>query len=208
VKILFKQPGPPLPERVQTYELIVEHQAARNLRAVATAFYNHLEDVIRYVSEGPEGTRGYRNAGNYDAPGAELAVEYLWDNGVRLRSSYTYSHVRDAATGQPIVDSPANLFKFNASAPLWEERFRVGFETLYTGERLTLTGDDARAFPLVNLTLRTDKLFPGRLKALEISGTVFNLFDVAYGTVGSAEHTMQVIPQDGINFRLQFTLRL
>jgi len=43
------------------------------------------------------------------------------------------------------------------------------------------------------------------VKGLEVSASVYNLFDRKYGEPGSGEHPQDVIEQDGRSVRLQLT---
>ncbi|MGZ8227845.1 MAG: TonB-dependent receptor plug domain-containing protein [Methylococcaceae bacterium] len=192
------------PEKIDSYEIAFEYQPQRSLRFVATGFRNEIDGLIGLQEDPDNDLLIYKNIGQVEIWGAELELEKLWDNGLRLRSSYTWNRARDGVTGEKLINSPVHLVKLNFSAPLWEERFRFGVETQYTSERLTLDGADTNGYPLVNLTLRTDKLFQSYLKGLEISGSIYNLADEDYASVGGEEHEpINVIPQDGRNFRLQ-----
>ena len=54
-------------------------------------------------------------------------------------------------------------------------------------------------FLLTNVTLFSQHLVSG----LEISASLYNLFDTHYGDPGAEEHRQDVIPQDGRSFSLQ-----
>ena len=58
-----------------------------------------------------------------------------------------------------------------------------------------------RRYPLVNLTLRNTTL----AKNLELSASVYNLFDYSYAGLGGTEHTQELLPQDGRTFRVKLT---
>jgi iron complex outermembrane receptor protein len=58
-------------------------------------------------------------------------------------------------------------------------------------------------FFVANLTLLSRELW----KNLELSGTLYNLFDEDYGAPASDEHLQDVISQDGRTFRVKLTYR-
>jgi len=79
----------------------------------------------------------------------------------------------------------------------------AGVEGQYTGRRLTLDGQHAGSYTVVNLTLVTRRIASG----LEVSASIYNLLDKDYGDPGSQEHLQDVIPQDGRSVRLSGTYR-
>lgn len=62
-------------------------------------------------------------------------------------------------------------------------------------------GNLAGGYSLANLTLSGRKLLPG----LEVSASVYNLFDKAYADPGAQEHVQDTLRQDGRSFRLKAT---
>ena len=68
-------------------------------------------------------------------------------------------------------------------------------------KRRTLSGDYASSVLVPNLTISTRKL----PKRLELSASLYNLFDTKYGDPGSEEHLQNIIAQDGRSFRVKLT---
>ena len=201
------------PEHIKTYEAIIEHQPNRTLRLTAVGFHYAINDLIQLVqldSPNPErdGKIQFNNVGGNKAWGAEFEAEKLWDTGARLRASYTWANAYDSSNGQRLVNSPSSLFKLNFSTPLFERWLRAGAEAQYTSSRQGRDNTRTAGYPLFNLTLTSgEKLFTGPLKGLEISGSVYNLFDRDYASVASDEFVQHFIPQNGRNFRLVFSYR-
>jgi iron complex outermembrane receptor protein len=99
------------------------------------------------------------------------------------------------------VNSPRQLAKVSLTAPIVRNKLFVGLEEQYTGRRKTVAGDNAGGFFITNVTFFSRKLANG----LELSGSVYNLFDKSYGDPGSTEHTQCIIEQDGRTFRVKLT---
>jgi iron complex outermembrane receptor protein len=91
--------------------------------------------------------------------------------------------------------------KFNLIAPLIREKLFAGLEVQYTSKRKTLAGNYVDGFPVTNLTLLSQNL----AKGLEISGSVYNLFNKKYADPGAVEHLQDTIQQDGRTFRIKVT---
>jgi iron complex outermembrane receptor protein len=115
--------------------------------------------------------------------------------------------------GWDVPDSPNHLLKLNLSVPLVRDKVFAGVEYQYTSDRLslyspsgqplTLQGQDAGGFGVVNLTLFSQNL----VKNLEFSASVYNVLDRRHSDPASSFHTMDLIEQNGRSFRLKLTYR-
>jgi iron complex outermembrane receptor protein len=76
-------------------------------------------------------------------------------------------------------------------------------EEQFTGNRKTLAGKKADDFFITNLTLFSQNLING----LEISASVYNLFNRKYSDPIGGELLQDVLKQDGQAFRLKLTYR-
>jgi iron complex outermembrane receptor protein len=102
-----------------------------------------------------------------------------------------------------LTNSPRHLAKLNLTSPLPGTAWRGGLEWQYTDQRRTLAGNETPPYALANLTLSSVRL----LKGLEVSASLYNLFDKAYSDPGGEEHLQDVIPQDGRGWRLKLDYR-
>lgn len=195
------------PEKLETFELILEHNFTAQLRAEFNLFQTTISDVIAYKSVGNKQLQ-YQNAGNYDSHGLELQLENNWLNGWQGRISYSWQETKDKATNQIISNSPEHMVKLNLIAPLWTDKVFLGFETQYMSSRLTpitnfnLNGGIVDDFVVSNLTVFTQKWYKG----LELSGGVYNLFDERYFDPASANFKQTGIQQDSRTFRIKASL--
>lgn len=191
------------PEKIATYEFVVEHSPRQNFRLTADVYRNRISNNISQITDPADGMLVFINAGQVDARGVELEAERLWDGGTRLRTSYTWQISRDEPSGAELVNSPRHLAKLNCTVPVWEGRLRTGLELQYTDSRKTLAGGTAGSHLLTNLTLLSERLAQG----LELSATLYNLFDTRYADPGGQEHIQDLIAQDGRSYRLKLTYR-
>ncbi|AMV71419.1 hypothetical protein DBW_1039 [Desulfuromonas sp. DDH964] len=77
----------------------------------------------------------------------------------------------------------------------------LAVEERYTSSRRTVSGRECGGFAITNLTLSGRKLLPG----LELTLSLFNLFDKRYSDPVSAAHLQDSIVQDGRTIRGQLT---
>ncbi len=186
------------PERIRTVELSAEHYLSADARITASIFHNRVSDLITQTMDPADGLLVFHNVSRASAHGAEIEFEKTWTHGAMLRTSYSWQKTRDTASGAELANSPRHLAKFNLSTPVPGSVWRAGVETQYVGSRRTLqstTGD----YWLVNLTLSSIRLATG----LEVSASVYNLFDRRYADPGAEEHQQDSIPQDERTFRLK-----
>jgi outer membrane receptor protein involved in Fe transport len=189
------------PERIQTYALAIESHAAGWL-LTGSLFRYDLSGVIEQVRDPADDLLVFRNLGRARTDGATAEAERIWNNGIRLRTSYSFQYAEDMNTGHWLTNSPKHLFNVNLSAPLYGEYLRLGWDSQYASTRKTLAGQTSGYF-LGNLTLTAQKLVPG----LEISASVYNLFDVRYADPAADFLRQDSIEQNGRNFRIKLIAR-
>jgi iron complex outermembrane receptor protein len=193
------------PEKITSYNLVYEQGIGPNLRSSISGYYNQMDDLINFQN-------GSFTNFNADTLALELALEGKWANGIQTRMSYTLQHTRNLDSAMELPDSPMHLVKFNASAPLWQDKIYAGLEVLYTSQRHTvftdlsgetLPGPDVPGYAVVNLTLLSRNI----VKNLEFSASIYNLFDNTYDDPSSRFHLQNAIQQDGRTFRVKLTYR-
>jgi iron complex outermembrane receptor protein len=197
------------PEEITSYELVYEQEIGRHLRSSLSGFYNQMNDLIVFDSG---------SFTNFDAEtkGLELALEGFWASGIRGRASYSLQDTRNSSVAWETPDSPNHLLKFNLSVPLVRDKLFASLEFQYTsnrrslhnttdtgGQPITVQGDDAAGFGIVNFTLFSQNL----VKNLDLSASVYNLLDRKYGDPASHFHQQDTIERNGRSFRLKLTYR-
>ncbi len=190
------------PETVSTYELAADQYFATHWRGTISLFRNDISDLIETVGDS-SGFLVFTNSAGAHVTGAEAEIEGKWDNGILVRASYTRQEAVSEVDGRRLVNSPDNLFKAHLSFPLFGDKIFGSIELLYASDRYTLLRNRVGDAVLVNTTLFSQNLAPH----LEVSGSIYNLFDKKYATPGGAEHLQDGIIQDGRTFRVKFTYR-
>lgn len=193
------------PEEITSYEFVVEHRFQPNFRLTTSVYRNEIRNLISEMVDPADGLTVFRNTGKVESKGAEFEVERAWADDTRLRASYAWQITREQASGAELENSPRHLAKFNYSWPMFGDRLRAGAEIQYVSRRKTLAGGTAGGYAVANLTLLSGKL----AKGLELSASVYNLFDRHYADPARPEHgpILDVIRQDGRSFRLKATYR-
>jgi len=203
------------PERIKTYELVYEQYIGNKIRGTVAGFYYTIDGLIVQMNDPADGLDQFRNLDRVEAMGAEVELEAKWENGFRGLASYTFQDARDSATDLTLVNSPRHLAKLNLTIPLLAEKVFLGIEEQYTSRRKTIAGNFAGSFLVTNLTLFSREL----LKNLELSASLYNLFDKRYGDPGGSEHVqdperfknpaqpLDIIEQDGRTFRVKLTYK-
>jgi iron complex outermembrane receptor protein len=196
----------PEPEKITSYEVDYEQGIGLHLRTSVSAFYNRMDDLIDIQS-------GSFTNFNAETFGTELALEGIWMDEIRTRVSYSLQHTENRDTDNGFPDSPMHLIKANVSVPLWQDKIFAGLEFQYTssshtimtvpgvGGSTTQQGPDAPGFAVVNFTLYSRNL----IKNLDASASIYNLLDNRYEEPATLFHLQNVIPQDGISFRIKLT---
>jgi outer membrane receptor for ferrienterochelin and colicins len=198
------KPNPDLdPETIQNLEFVFQQYLGFNLWGKATVYYQRIKDLISQQIDPADGSLVFQNVNKVDGKGLELELEGKWENGLRGRLSYALQKAEDRETGEILTNSPKHLIKLNGIVPIWKEKIFLGLEEQFTSGRKTFTGGEAKSFFTTNLTLFSENL----IKGLEISASVYNLFNKKYSDPVGEEHLQDKIEQDGRTFRFKMTYR-
>jgi len=197
------------PEKIRTLELGWDQFIGNNLKTTAIVYYTRIEDLLEQISDPFDGMAVFMNQGMIVSKGLELKAEGKWENGISGRLSYCYQESKREAGSQILANSPATLAKASLTVPLPLKRSFATLETLYGSSRLNAAGEKIAGAAIVNLTMLSREL----LKGLDLSASVYNLFDARYAVpagsdqTNSLSETLRSIRQDGITFRIKATYR-
>jgi outer membrane receptor for ferrienterochelin and colicins len=189
------------PEKIRSYELVIEHYLPSNTLITASVYSNLINDLISYIQDPNDLLFVYTNTDSIDAQGVELGLETRFGKNIRSEFSYAYQVTKNNQTAEVLTNSPRHIAKAKLIAPLFSERLHAGLELLYLSQRKTQQSIDANAYLLTNLTLSSNRLIPG----ISLAASFYNLFDVKVEHPGSTEHTQAVISQNGREFLLRAT---
>jgi len=190
-------------EKIRTYRLVYEQQYNNNIKATLSGFYYRINDLITQTTDPSDSLLQFRNIDKVDARGVTAELEGKWSYGLLTRLSYTFQNAKNLTTGRILENSPQHLAKAALNIPLFGEKLFAGIEEQFTGRRNTVTGRNTGAFFITNLSMYSRNLYPG----LELSATIYNLFDRQYGdpSAGTPVHQQDKIMQDGRAFRIKLT---
>lgn len=185
------------PESIRTYEVVLEQYAMGNLRLTGSAYVYDISDLVSVETL----SNKFENIDEVSAKGLELEIEKRFKNGFEVTYSSTLQESRDNGTDRILTNSPRHLAKLNFRFPIKGDKLGAGAEVEYTSRRLTLDGSYAPSFAVANLTFLSRQLAPG----LDLSASIYNVFDKKYGDPGASQHLQNLIEQDGRSYRLKLT---
>ncbi len=189
------------PETIRTYELVLE-KYVKDFRLCLSGFYYDVENLISQQSD-PAGLMVFVNTGRAEGKGIQFEMERNWRGGFSGRFSYSFQEVSSNRDGVEFANFPKHLVKLNVFSPVIRNWLGAGMEVQYASAQKNLNGTRDGGYTLVNATLLSEKIF----KDLDLSFSVYNLFDKKYSNPGSREHVQSDIEQDGRTFRLKATYR-
>ena len=188
------------PEKIDTYEVVYERAFAPRLRASVSGYYYRIQDLIVQVTDNAIST--HENLNEVEGKGFELELENRWSSGLQGRLSYALQQAVDAKTDAALPNSPEHLAKLGLSIPLVKDRLLLGVEELYTGKRKTMTDAYLDPVYLTNVTL----LLRNASRSLELSASVYNLFDRSYADPVPLDFVpLYTVQQDGRTLRVKLT---
>jgi iron complex outermembrane receptor protein len=190
------------PETIHTYELVYEQYLGKYLRGTSSLYYYIIKDLLSQKTDPEDGLLIYKNVEKVEAKGIELELEGRWPCGLEGRVSYAFQKTETKETDESLINSPQHLAKLNLIIPLMRTKLFLGVEEQVTSRRKTFAENRVDQYFVTNLTLFSQNLL---LKNLEISGSIYNLFDKKYKDPVGGEFIQDAIKQDGLTFRLKLT---
>ncbi len=191
------------PERIKTYEFVLEHYLGNHLRAMGSLYQYNIKGLISQITDPADGLLVYTNAEDIKARGAEVTLEGKWSSGVEGRVSYAVQETRDDRTDMKLSNSPQHLAKMNLIVPFWQDKVFGSLEARYTSSRLTLLGNSTSPFYVINTALFSHNI----IKGWELAAHLNNLLNQKYAYPGGGEHRQDLIDQDGRTFWVKLKYR-
>jgi iron complex outermembrane receptor protein len=186
------------PERMQSIEVTADQRVGENVFLTVSGFSYRMKDLITLTTDPQDDLLVYENGDRVKSTGTEIELRRMWTSGVTGRLSYGFQETRDDQTGALLSNAPKHMMKALALVPLLPG-LKMGVDVRYTGSRRTVRGGTAEGYVTTNLTLGETTLIP----RLDLTLSVYNLFDAAYAHPASEEHAQEVIAQDRRNIRLR-----
>jgi len=197
------------PETIRSYEAVLE-QFAEGLGAdwkfTASAYHYHIKDLITLRVDPADGQFFHGNNQAIEADGVELEAEGKLPGGIGGRASYAFQRAEYTDTGSTIPNSPKHMAKLTLSFPLLPGILFLSPEAQYIGRRQNTAGKPqgtVQGYFVANATLLATDLPWG----LELSASVYNLFDQDYADPAGSENRQNSLPQDGRSYRVKATCR-
>jgi outer membrane receptor for ferrienterochelin and colicins len=191
------------PERIHSVEGVVEQTFSEHFTLSGSVFRNSLDNLITLATNPADDQQVYENSGKAVATGVEIELDGHLASGLQGRASYSYVDAEQPTTQQILSNSPQHLGKLNLSYPLVQQRLFAGLDAQYTSSARTLAGNTVNGFSVVNFTLLGHTLG----KHMDLSGSVYNVFNKKYFDPGRPEDVQDTIQQDGRTFRIKLTGR-
>ncbi len=183
-------------ERIRAWEGNWDQVLSHNVGFSLSLFSNNMRDFIGLSSDNITGS-AFENIGRMSVSGGEVEVRGQWSNGVSGTASFSQAFVQDGPGSQPLVNSPRELGKLNLSVPLMEQKLFATVDAQFVSRRATLTQQDVSPYSVANLTLLSRAL----ARNLDLSASVYNIFDKRFYDPGAQQHVQDAIQQDGRAFR-------
>jgi iron complex outermembrane receptor protein len=190
------------PETIRSVEGVVEQALGQHFTLSGSAFRYWIDSLIS-LGTTSDNDFMYLNAGKADATGVEIELIGRLATGLQGRASYSYADAQDPVAHEILNNSPQHLGKLNIILPLLQQRLFAGLDAQYTSPRQTLAETPVSGFSVFNVTLLGHTLG----KHLDLSTSVYNIFDKKYFDPGRPEDPENAIQQNGRNFRIKLTGR-
>jgi len=191
------------PETIRSVEGVLEQALGQHLTVAGSVYRNWINNLISIETNPADGNSIYENSGEVNATGVEVELDGRFAGGLQGRASYSYTAASQTLAPGTLPNSPRQLGKLNVSAPVVRQWLFASVDAQYTSPVQTLAANTISGFSVFNVTLLGHTLG----KHLDVSGSVYNIFNKKYFDPGRPEDPEDAIQQDGRNFRIKITGR-
>ena len=188
-------------ETDETYELVVEQKLGTHFRASLSGYYYIAHDLINQTVDPTDGLQVYKNISSVRGRGIEAEVTGHFEGGLRGRLSYCLQRAVAEDTHNELNNSPTHLIQGNIIFPIYQEVLFGGAELRYVSARENEPAGHANAYWVANLTLYSHRIW----RRVDISASIYNLFDHKYLDPTPIELRQTVLEQDGRTFLVKLT---
>lgn len=191
-------------ETLKTAELIYEHEVAPSILLKTSLYHTTFQNLIQAVEYDPVGDPGviqYQNiTDDVASNGLELELRKFIGEGFSGFVALALQETENSETGEELPNSPNEMVDAGVSIPLTSGKIYLSVDASYVGERKSrdLT-EEIDPYVVTNATISHNSL----ARNLEMSVSVYNLFNVNYGDPVSFDHVQVAIQQDTRTFGLQ-----
>ena len=193
------------PEHIQTLEAVVEQGLGKYFQLGGSVYRNRIDDLISLISNPTDNNFQYQNSGRAQATGMSVELSGRASSGLQGKASFDYVDADNDATGDLALDnSPRHMAKVNLIVPFASQRLFAGVEGQFLGRRFTVLQNSVSSYQVFNVTLLGHTFG----KHLDLSASIYNIFDKTYFDPGRPEDPEDAIQQDGRSFRIKITSRI
>jgi outer membrane receptor for ferrienterochelin and colicins len=191
------------PEKIRSLEGVVEQTFGEHFMLSGSVFRNSISNLITLETIPSDNQQQYQNTDKAVATGVDVELDGHLASGIKGRASFSYVNAESPLTQKILSNSPQRLGKLDVNLPVLSQRLFAGLDAQYTSSAQTLAGNTVSDFTVLNFTMLGHALG----KHLDLSGSVYNVFNKKYFDPGRPEDTEDSIQQDGRNFRVKITYR-
>jgi outer membrane receptor for ferrienterochelin and colicins len=191
------------PERIRTWEAVIERELGEHVRAGLSAFHSTITGLVEERVDPADSLLVFANLGDARTWGVEAEVDARLLPGLRGRLGASLQDTEDRATGATLSNAPLRVLALGLYTPRQGRRLAGAGELRCVSSRRTLDDATAAAYAIVNLDLTW--FTPAR--GLQVDLAVDNALDASYGDPGAEQQEQDVLPRAGRLFLARLTWR-
>jgi outer membrane receptor for ferrienterochelin and colicins len=187
------------PERVTTYEALIEKLLSKHVKLTASAYRYNADRLINLIEDPADSLLQYSNTGRANGVGVETEIEVELGR-VTGRASYVVQRSENPTTDARLTNSPQHLGAVNLTMPVAADRARVGLEMRALSTRFSPRGDAIDGHVVANFIVSSRRIY----RDIEATAVVTNVLNSGYSDPGGPDLRQRAIRQD--RRALRFTL--
>ena len=161
------------PERIKTYEMVLDYQAWSDLRVISSIYHYKAEDLIENKLAGS--VFKFQNTAQQEGYGFEVESYWRANDALNLKAQYSYQHSENSDTGEAVADVP-NHTAYLAVDYRLSDQWRLHLNNHWIGSSFRASGDSRDKLSGYSwTTLKLTKAFDP--EGLSVALIVKNLLD-------------------------------
>jgi outer membrane receptor protein involved in Fe transport len=187
-------------EVIRTGEIVLEHGLSSSWGLRTSLYRTNLEsliqaeEVVSPIDTAETVVQFLNSSDDIVSTGVEFEIRKYISEEASGYLSVALQKTENDETGEKLPNSPEEMVNLGISVPLVRGEVYLSVDNQYVGEVLSADlSEKVDPYLLTNATISHNAL----TSDLEMSVSVYNLFDVNYSHPGTFDHVQTEIPQDG-----------
>lgn len=160
------------PEKIETYELLIDQQIDEGFLVRGGVFHSDLSDTIG-ANQNFDVPGLYANLAGFNTTGFEFEAVYELNDKIQGYTTYTYTEAKDTSLDTHIRGYPSSVARTGISVGTGDDLLTISPEVAFASSTRAGSGYRFEPYAVANITVLSSL----GLEGFGLSASVYNIFD-------------------------------